>query len=223
MIAAVEVQLRGYKHAMTREQLSWARLVSNLLSPPVIWAIMAFPIAFRDADSQRQAITWAVMYGVLVCLLPLLFVALMVRRGKITDIHMQVRQQRMMPFVVSMVCTSLAWWVLRFMGAPAVLPLFALFSLAQIMVIAMITLVWQISMHAMSISGAVVAAFTFFGLIPALLLLPLIVLVGAARLKLKRHTLPQVIAGTAVGVVVPLLLFILLHEAALTALVISGT
>jgi len=192
---------------MNSETVSWARLVSNLLSPPVIWAIMAFPIAFRDAKTEQQALTWALVYGILVCLLPLLFVAWMVKRGMITDIHMEVRQQRIRPFVVSMICTTIAWWTLRFMGAPSVVPQFALFSLAQITVMAVITLVWQISMHAMSITSAVVAALTFFGLIPALILLPLIVLVGLARLKLKRHTVAQVLAGVVVGAIVPIFVF----------------
>lgn len=207
------------RRIINQERLSWARLVSNLLSPPVIWAVMAFPIAFRDAQTQQQAMIWALIYCGLVCILPLFYVAMMVRMGRITDLHMQVRQQRLMPFVVSIICTSIAWWVLRFMGAPAVLPLFALFSLAQIAVIAVITLVWQISMHAMSITGAVVAAFTFFGVIPALLLLPLIVLVGAARLKLEKHTLAQIIAGAAVGLIVPLLLFLALEGAPASLLI----
>jgi hypothetical protein len=194
---------------MNSETRSWARLVSNLLSPPVIWAVMAFPIAFRDAESDQQALTWALVYGVLVCLLPLLFVAWMVKRGKITDIHMQVRHQRIRPFVVSLVCTTIAWWTLRFMGAPSVVPLFALFSLTQIAVMAIITLVWQISMHAMSITGAVVAALTFFGVLPALILLPLVILVGAARLKLQRHTVAQVLAGVVVGAIVPIFVFAL--------------
>lgn len=204
---------------MSHERLSWARLVSNLLSPPVIWAAMAFPIAFRYAETQQQAITWALIYCGLVCILPLVYVAVMVKRGRITDLHMKVRQQRMLPFIVSIVCTTIAWWVLRFMGAPSVLPLFALFSLAQIAVIAVITLVWQISMHAMSITGAVVAAFTFFGVVPALMLLPLIVLVGTARLKLERHTLAQIIGGAAVGLIVPLLLFLALQSAPINLLV----
>jgi membrane-associated phospholipid phosphatase len=33
------------------------------------------------------------------------------------------------------------------------------------------------------------------------------VLVGAARLNLKRHTLAQVVAGSALGVLIPLLVF----------------
>jgi membrane-associated phospholipid phosphatase len=95
------------------------------------------------------------------------------------------------------------------MGAPSVVPTFALFSLVQIAVMAMITLVWQISMHAMSITSVVVAALTFFGVLPALILLPLIILVGAARLKLQRHTVAQVLAGVAVGAIVPIFVFAL--------------
>jgi membrane-associated phospholipid phosphatase len=41
-----------------------------------------------------------------------------------------------------------------------------------------------------------------------LLAIPLIVLVGAARLKLERHTLAQVLAGTLVGTVLPVILFL---------------
>ncbi len=192
---------------LKRESLSWASLVSNLLSPPVVWAMMALPIMFRDAETEQQALTWVLVYAALVCLLPMVYVAWMVRRGAITDLHMRVREQRVRPFLVSIACTALAWWVLRLMGAPPVVPLFVLFSLVQIAVMAAITLVWQISVHAMSMTGAMVAAVAFFDPLWALVILPLVVLVGAARLELKRHTLAQVVAGSALGVMVPLLVF----------------
>lgn len=192
------------------ESLAWARLVSNLFSPPMVWAVMALPIAFRDADTPQQALGWALVYTLLVCLLPMLYVVWMVQRGSITDLHMRVRHERLRPFVVSLTCTLLAWWALVTMDAPPIVPLFALFSLVQIAVMAGITLVWQISMHAMSISGAVVAAGAFFGMLPALAVLPLVVLVGTARLRLRRHTVAQVVAGAAVGALVPLVLFALI-------------
>src|SRR5690606_32331646 len=156
------------------------------------------------------ALGWALIYGLLVCLLPMIYVGVMVKLGRITDLHMRVRSQRLRPFLVSIICTTFAWWVLRFMGAPPLVPLFALFSLAQLAVMAVITLVWQISMHMMSITGAMVAAFAFFGPLWALLIIPLIVLVGTARIKLKRHTFAQVLGGMAVGVLVPLVLFAML-------------
>lgn len=195
---------------LTLVRSKWARLVSDVLSPPVVWGAFAFPIAFRFAESETQAWLWAVVYILLVCLLPVFYIAWMVYRGKISDMHMQQRSERYLPFLVSILCTTAAWWTLRFLGAPAILPLLALFSLAQIIVMALITLVWQISMHAMSITGVAIAAALIFGIGAALLTIPLIMLVGAARLNLKRHTPAQVLAGTFVGAVVPALIILFL-------------
>src|SRR5687767_3686269 len=82
---------------------TWARIVSDLLSPPVIWAVLAFPIAFRDSNTSGEAVKWALLYGFLVCWLPLLYIAWNVRRGNITDLHIQMRHQRLRPFLVTLV------------------------------------------------------------------------------------------------------------------------
>jgi hypothetical protein len=165
----------------------------------VVWAILAFPIAFREAKTNEQAILWALTYCVFVCVLPAIYIGWMVARGKITDIHIQVREQRIRPFLISIFGTAVAWQMFRLMDAPSLLPLFALLSLIQIAIMLIVTLVWQISVHAMSITCAVVATGALYGIVPALILSPLIPVVGAARIKLRRHTLGQVIAGGMVG------------------------
>jgi hypothetical protein len=178
---------------------TWARLVSDVFSPPVVWGVIAFPVAARAAESFDQALKWAVIYALLVCVMPAVYIGVMVWRGHITDIHIRVRRQRIVPFVVSLLGTGTALLVLQTMGAPALLPLFTLFSLLQILVMLAITSVWQISMHAMSIAGAVVTAGALYGILPALLLSPLIPLVGVARVRLQRHTVWQVLAGATLG------------------------
>jgi hypothetical protein len=180
-------------------RISWARLISDILSPPVIWGLMAFPIAFYSADSQERAVVWALTYSVIVCILPALYIGYMVWRGHITDIHVRVREQRIRPFVVSVICTVVAWLLFQWMEAPALLPLFTLFSMIQLVVVLLITMTWQISLHSMTITGAVVVAGALYGPGTALLLSPLIPVVGAARIKLRRHTLAQVIAGGILG------------------------
>jgi membrane-associated phospholipid phosphatase len=195
-----------HTHAPT-PQIRWARVVSDLISPPVVWAVLAFPIAARaDADPQR-ALLWAAIYVVLVCIVPVVFIALMVQRGHITDIHIKVRRQRIIPFIVSIVCTAFCFAILLMLQAPLLIRLFALFSLLQIVVMLIVTTRWQISMHAMASSGAVVAVFALFGGFAGLLFSPVIALVGAARIVLKRHTLAQVIAGAFVGGISTALLF----------------
>ncbi len=192
-------------------QISWARLTSDILSPPVIWGVLAFPIAFREASSREQALLWAFTYAVMVCLLPAVYIGFMVWRGHITDVHMEVRKERIRPFLVSIIGTALAWELLRLMGAPPIMPIFALVSLVLLGTMMLVTLVWQISMHSMSITCAVVAAGALFGFGTALALSPLIPVVSAARLKLHRHTLSEVIAGILVGGCVTVLMLLVLN------------
>ena len=192
-------------------QISWARFVSNILSPPVIWSFLAFPIAFHNAPSAQQALLWAFTYCLMVCILPAVYIGYMVWRGQITDLHMEVRKERIRPFLVSLVGTALAWGLLRWMGAPPLLTTFALVSFVLLGTMLVVTLSWQISMHSMSITCAVVATGALYGIGPALLISPLIPVVGVARLKLRRHTVAEVIAGSLVGAGVTALLLLILN------------
>lgn len=187
--------------------LSWARVVSDVLSPPAVWAALAVPIALRDADRTRDAWLWAGDYILFVCVLPILYIAWLVKRGIVTDIHLKLRHQRLKPFLVSIAFAALALISLTLLDASRVMQIFALFTLVQLLLIAVITLTWQISVHAISISGAAVALGVLFAPVYLLLILPLVALVGAARIKLDRHTPAQVAAGTVVGALTPMVLF----------------
>jgi hypothetical protein len=202
--------MRAYKATLTSSGSVWARLVSDILSPPVVWLLLGISIAFNFAESGSQALTWIGIYALLICALPVIYIFWQVRRGNITDIHMKERKQRLRPFLFSMLSAALGWGVLRMMGTPEIVSAFALFSLIQLTVLMIITLVWQISIHMMSITGAVVAAGAIFGWSQALVIVPLVPLVGLARLRLHRHTLWQVLAGTLLGALLPILLFVVL-------------
>ncbi len=197
---------------LRRPQISWARLISNVLSPPVIWGVLAFPIAFREAESREQALLWAFTYTVMVCIIPAIYIGLMVWRGQISDLHMKERKERIRPFIVSLIGTAVAWGMLHLMGAPPLLPIFALVSLVLLLTMLLVTLVWQISMHSMSIACAVVATGALYGLGPALLISPLIPVVGVARIKLHRHSVAEVIAGGLVGGCLTLIMLIVLYR-----------
>src|SRR4051794_26725221 len=104
-------------------EFSWARVVSDVVSPPVVWAVMVLPVAIAYSATVSQALGWAFLYSLLICLLPLAFISLMVWWGKIGDIHMKERRDRFYPFLVSIVCTLFACILLYAMDAPRVLPL----------------------------------------------------------------------------------------------------
>jgi membrane-associated phospholipid phosphatase len=182
-----------------RRERGWARTLSDVLSPPLVWAVTALAVAAQGAESTGAALGGAALYGVLVCLAPALYIGYMVWRGHITDIHIRERSQRLRPFLVTMLGALTAFGLLTVLKAPPLLPTLALFSIVQVGVMCAITLVWQISMHTMSIAGAVVIAGGLYGLPVGLALAPLIPAVSAARVRLDRHTPAQVIAGSVVG------------------------
>jgi hypothetical protein len=186
---------------------SWARIVSDVISPPVVWAVTSVPLSiYADAGAGRAGL-YAMIYVVLVCVLPIVYIALMVKRGKITDIHIKVRRQRIIPYVVSIVCAGLATLLLWLLNAPPLVTLFALFSMLMVTIMLIVTTKWQISMHSLGITSAVFALGGMFGVGTAAFFSPLIPIVGAARVTLKRHTVAQVIAGGCVGAVMTLILF----------------
>jgi membrane-associated phospholipid phosphatase len=187
-------------------KLSWARVVSDICSPPVVWGLLVMPVAAQYTETRSNALFWAILYSLFICVIPVVFISWMVATGKIGDIHMKERKERFRPLLVAIVCTSIVWWLLHWLHAPLAFPLLAVMTLVQITFIMLITLAWQISMHMISIAGATVAIGIIFSVDAAMTMIPLVMLVGAARLRLKRHTPAQVIAGTIVGALVPVLM-----------------
>lgn len=190
---------QGVAAGQVEDDSTWARLVSNIFSPPVVWGAVGILVAFTVSTSAADGALWAAIYGFMVCLLPAVYIVWMVKRGHITDIHIRERAQRIKPFAVSLAGALGAWFLLRSIGAAPLMPLFALFSFVQILGMFVITIWWQISMHTMSITAAVLVSGALIGPVVGVLLVPLIVLVGAARIRLNRHTLSQVIAGAMLG------------------------
>ena len=186
---------------------SWESMLSNVLSPPALWAALALPVALRDAEPGQQPLLWAVIYGVFVCLLPAVYIGVNVLRGSISDLHLRERRQRHRPYLVTILSALFAWFALGWLGATEVMRALALFSLANVVAMAAITVFWQISMHTMSASSALMALALLFSPPLALLCVPLLPLVYAARFRLGRHSHAQLLSGAILGALLPLLLF----------------
>ncbi len=187
---------------------AWARWVSDVISPPVVWVVVSLVVAVAFSDSLLEALYWAGLYSLFVCIVPVIFIFYSVYTGEIGDIHMQYRHERYKPLFITIVANCLALGLLYVQGAPVAMKLLATMSLIEVTIISFITLYWQISMHAMAITGASMALGLLLSITLGLLLIPMILLVGAARLCLDRHTPMQVFAGAMVGALAPVGLFV---------------
>jgi membrane-associated phospholipid phosphatase len=183
-----------------------ASVISNVLSPPAVSAMIGFALAFVAAPFLPALIAGAV-HGVLVSLIPLIYILVMLKRGVITDLHMRNRHERHMPNIIAVGGALLAWAILRAFDAPLTLQRLALLDAILLGILGVINVWWQISAHTAVIFGAVTVCGVVFGLPVALSTSPLALAVPWARLYLKRHTVRQVIAGAALGAMLALLVF----------------
>jgi len=177
-----------------------ARLVTEVMSPVVLIVVVTLIVAVHSAGAVRGMALGLVAFF-FAGGLPYGLVLIGVRRGLLTDHHISRREQRppIMVFALASVLVGLV--VLRWLDAPR--DLFALLaSLVAGNVLALpITSFWKISIHAAAAAATVVSLAI---LVSAwwLILVPLVVLTGWARVEIRDHTPGQVFAGATVGAVV---------------------
>lgn len=175
---------------------SIARTISDLMSPPVL-AIPGLALGVW-ASNQAGTYRFALLYFVMGVLAPVFYVLWLVKSGRVSDFHLPNRRERVRPFLASLLCGIGAIALIVYLNAPSAFvgPLLAL--LLQTAVLFTITLAWQISIHTATVAGLVTFAVLALGPLAWLSSL-LVPLVAWARVYLGRHTIPQTLAGIAVG------------------------
>lgn len=190
---------RDHSAVVTVGGIRLARTFSNIISPPVIFACLGLALSWADLPFW-PGLLWAAVFGFFVSLAPILFVVYLLRTGRITDLHMNTKQERRLPYLSSIGGSLIMLAILRVFDGPPLLTCLAWLSVVVLAILGLINNFWLISIHSASIAAAATIGGLVFGWWAALLLLPLVLLVAAARLYLKRHTLAQIAAGISLGV-----------------------
>lgn len=177
-----------------------ARLLTEVLSPAVLVAIVLLAVAWHAADTPAQALLWGAIAAAAASLIPISFIVAGVKRGRWTDKHVTVRSQRTLPLLVCLGSTGAGTLVLAASGAPRELLALITCMVTALVIAAVVTLTgrWKISIHALVAAGTAAALVVING--PVLLLTwPIAVAVAWSRVHLRDHTCAQVVAGAAVG------------------------
>jgi len=176
-----------------------ARLFSNIVSPPVIFATIGLALSLKVLPLS-QAIVWAAVYGFVISLLPILFVLWLLRTGRIGELHMSDTNERHLPYLSAVLCGVLILGIVVFLEGPDLLRCLAIFNIITLTALGVINSRWLISFHATAIAAAITIAGLVFGWKGSLIVLPFLLAIVVVRLYLKRHTLDQIVAGLALGV-----------------------
>lgn len=193
-------------HNLSKPAAAIARTVSDVLSP----AVMAIPCLLLGiwVSDVPGTYLYALLYFVVAVPLPVVYVLWLIRSGRVTDFHLPDRRDRTMPFILSLAGAAGAIGLLTYFQAPTVFLAPLLTALAQTLLLFLITLAWQISIHTATTAGLVTFAILAMGSGASVLAL-LVPLVAWARVYLGRHTVAQTAAGALVGCLAFTMLFAL--------------
>jgi hypothetical protein len=185
--------------------VKFARIFSNVVSPPSIFAVLGLVVTWAILPFW-PGMAWAALYGVLISLVPLGVIVYLLKTGRVSDLHMRNKNERHVPYLVGLICAVLALVATSVLGAPKLLSSLIVCNIIGLVTLGFINLYWLISSHTASIMLATVFIGFVISLKAAIALIPIIGLTIFARLVLRRHTVPQLVAGLLAGAAPVLLL-----------------
>lgn len=187
-----------------------ANVMSTALSPILmptygVFLVLSVSVLCVLPYGTRVAVLLVCM-GI-TCILPLIFLSVMRHFKLVKSLHVEVREQRLIPYLFTALCYFGAAYYLYYCHSPRWFMMFMVGSALTVVVMALINLKWKISAHMAGIGGVVALIYQIHAMglsaFDLLWLLCLAVLVagalGSARLALKRHNTWQVLAGAVVG------------------------
>lgn len=179
-----------------------ARGATEVLAPWVWVILLPFAVA-AATESLWKTLLWGFVVALTASVIPMAVIVRGARKGKWDGHHVTNREGRVVPLLTAGASLA-AGTVIMFLGdAPRSVLALAGSMFASLIVSMAITfgLKWKISLHAGVAWAAVVTLVIVYGPWWLLLALPA-ALVAWSRVELGDHTTAQVLAGTAMGVVV---------------------
>ncbi|WP_412076825.1 hypothetical protein ACLF6K_16900 [Streptomyces xanthophaeus] len=174
-----------------------ARVLTDVLAPGNLVVVLLLLIGWHSTGSWA-GLGWGLLAAVFCGAIPIGIIALGVRRGALTDQHIRVRRQRVVPMGLSLVSVAAGITLVYALGAPADVSALVVALLVGLASSLLVTVGWQISLHMSVAGGTVMVLLIAFGA-PMLLAVPVAAAVGWSRLVLRAHTAAQLLAGAVLG------------------------
>lgn len=189
-----------------------ATLLSTMFHPllmPTYGIAIALYTSYMRIFGDR--LLGIVIVGVLLttCILPSLGIYILYKLGHISDFRLHERTERTIPYLINFACYVACYLYLYRFGIPSWIIAFIAGAIVALIISLFINRYWKISAHMVAAGSMVTLVFlmSFYGLMLTPYILPLQIAsvllagaIGSSRILLKRHTLGQVGAGFALGI-----------------------
>jgi membrane-associated phospholipid phosphatase len=200
--------------------LKFAKIISYIFDGSVLVFPVFLAICFYGKQNLAAIVPSFLTAIIFTALIPYMVILLLYKARKVSDLQIPKRKERLFPLLIINTCMVAGFFVLIYMQPEKLLLSVYAIYLLSLPVISLITLFWKISFHASYITLFSIVYLIVFGKW-AILTILLIPLVGWSRIKLKRHTLAQVLGGIAVIGTMSLMVFYITGYLTTDYLVIS--
>ncbi|MEH1164767.1 phosphatase PAP2 family protein [Micromonospora sp. CPCC 205539] len=185
-----------------------ARLVTELTAPAVLVSLLMVTVGWHS--SRGRGLAWGLLAAFFVTGIPFAYIVGGVRRGRLTDHHVGRREQRRAPLLVGLGSVAAGLALLAVLDAPRPVLALAVAGLVGLVVAVSVSHWWKMSIHSAVAGGALVILVLTFGSL-LLVAAPLLAVVGWSRVRLRDHTVAQVLTGGVLGALIAGVVFGLLR------------
>lgn len=192
-----------------------AKFISTMLSPlltPTYGTLMALSITPKLLDVTGARFKLLLIVFALTCIFPMITIAVLHNFKVIKDKRMISRKERLIPYITGTIYYAVAVYHVIYTHEPRWLVMFFAGGALACLISTVVNCRWKISAHMAGMGGLVALLWQINAMEleiisnPWMMLYILIAIflsgmLGSARLMLKRHTLPQVLAGFLNGLI----------------------
>lgn len=167
-----------------------------LLNAPLITLATFIPLIIKFGNVHTPLLF--VITSFFGCVFPLTMVIVMLKKGIISDFYATKRNERFLPFGVTIGSYIMGTISLLIVEAPAAITALMACYIVNGLILLLITMKWKISIHASGITSPVTALVYLLGtrMLPLFLFF---IPVAWARLELNAHTKFQLTAGALIS------------------------
>ena len=198
------------KYTINRFIAGAANFLSTTLSPlmmPTYGVFLTLWVSVLCLLPYGTRVTVLLLCMGITCILPLIFLSVLTHFKLVKDLHVDQREQRLLPYLFTALCYGVAAYFLFYRHSPQWFVMFLVGSALTVIVLALINLKWKISAHMAGIGGVIALVYqihvqglsAFYLLWLLCIIIVVAGLLGSARMVLKRHNIWQVLAGLLVG------------------------
>ncbi|MFA5926614.1 MAG: hypothetical protein WCT32_02005 [Patescibacteria group bacterium] len=175
-----------------------ALIVSAITSPFLVVSFFCLLMVRRYSTTPEEMLLWGSTFIAISIIIPLAYIFREVRAGRISDMHIRIREQRIKPFLVSIGSTLMLLVIYYTLGVPRELLAMLAAILANGIIFLFITRYWKASIHLAALAGTI----TMTSLLvdqKITLIFVLLPIVAWARMRRNRHTLWQTAVGSLIS------------------------